>query len=476
MLIEASPALVQSSQNAGGSEPAVSSIAVGFGNGSKLLIITEPPIAAATIASEADQSNGPTGAGISQAVSSVKVDRATTLELLQAPSGTAPEGVISNIPFDASSGTAGFAAEMGGSVDGTTLVLADDGETPVFPPFPGLLSAPGMWRANSLESSNDDDPDISYSGPLEPILEAATLSALSTTTPALGRALTQVITGRSLQLDSYVEGANSSGLSYLATGQGSALLFQSSAGDDLLAWEEATSEPVAPGSITTGGLSLINLLSGPDSLTQPDPVGIEQVAELVPLPESSLALAATLWTVPSDSPTSSLRSNRPTEPATDANARARAVSSWMLFVAGVDEALEQTCRELQENIPTCRGRQHDGNPNSPYELLEWQGPILPGAQRALPAARTKLPETRRGQSDGVAGQGSEPTQHAAQPTRDDGQAVVLAAMPTISVASVFTVIAAWIWRKRQQWRPSWLSGRVSRRRLFALKQRTQGSA
>ena len=58
-----------------------------------------------------------------------------------------------------------------------------------------------------------------------------------------------------------------------------------------------------PASITAGGVSLNVLLGGPDLPTSTDPGGVEQVAELVPLPETSLALAATLWTVSSDSPT-----------------------------------------------------------------------------------------------------------------------------------------------------------------------------
>ena len=287
------------------------------------------------------------------------------------------------------------------------------------------------------------------------MLESTDVSAFFTAPPATERALTSVITGRSPQLDSYVEDSSSSGLSYLATGQGNALAFQSSADDDLLAWEESASEPVPPASIITGGLSLTNLLSGLDALTQPDPVGIEQVAELVPLPESSLALAATLWTVPSDSPTSSLRWHPPVEAAANANARAGVVSSWMLFVAGVDEALEQTCRELQENLPTSRGRQNDGNPNSPRRVARMARPHPTG--RPTSAARDSN-EVARNTSRAIGRQQkSALTRQSARPSQGDGQAVVLAAMPTISVVSVFTAIATWIWRKRQQRQPRWLN-------------------
>ena len=273
---------------------------------------------------------------------------------------------------------------------------------PAFPLFPGFLSPPAIWRANSVvNTADDDDPDMSYSGPLESILETTGVSAFSTTTTATGRASTPVIAGRSLQLDSYVEDSNLSGLSYLATGQGSALAFQSSTDDDSLAWEESNTEPVPPGSITTGGLSLTNLLSGPDALTQPDPAGTEQVAELVPLPESSLALAATLWTVPSDSSTPPLRWHSPVEAATNANARAGAMSSWMLFVAGVDEALEQTCRELQENMPTSRGGSNDRRPQLAGRVARMARPDPAGRSTGDAEAQTNLPKTRRGQSDGV---------------------------------------------------------------------------
>ena len=44
-----------------------------------------------------------------------------------------------------------------------------------------------------------------------------------------------------------------------------------------------------------------------------------------------------------------------------------------------------------------------------------------------------------------------PTRVTARLPSENGPSIVLAAMPTISVISLFTAIAGWIWRKRQQW-------------------------
>ena len=107
--------------------------------------------------------------------------------------------------------------------------------------------------------------------------------------------------------DSSVEVAGASGLSYLAGAGLSGLDSGLSAGtvDEVFAGEDGeATEPVLPASITAGGISLNVLLGGPDLPSKVDARGVEQVALLVPLPETSLALAATLWTVSSDSPRS----------------------------------------------------------------------------------------------------------------------------------------------------------------------------
>src|SRR6202034_2039525 len=112
-----------------------------------------------------------------------------------------------------------------------------------------------------------------------------------------------------------------------------------------------------------------------------------------------------------------------------------------------DQALEQTCRDIQDDIPSTPGRHYDdGNPNSPDEPLEWQGPILPAAGRRVPETNPKISQTSRQESDGRAGQGTTLTRPTTRLSSENGPPIVLGATPTISVISISTAIAGWIWR------------------------------
>jgi hypothetical protein len=477
IVIADTPALVTTSARAEDSEQAVSNIELDLVGERGVLAVAESTLPALASASENSQSNE---AVVAESTPVSRPDDVSgellAIAPLQATSDAARGGGSGILSAIEPVGIAGIVTELREYGVDSPFGPGGAEEVHFFPPLLGFIMGPTMGRVTPQTGPDDNEPDMSYSGPLEPILATAVPADFSSTTPSSGRTLAPVFAGRSLQLEPYGEYSNTSGLSFLAAGQGTPLSFQATAHDDLLAWEETTAEPVSPGSIITGGLSLKNLLSGPDTSTLTNTSCLEQVAELVPLPESALALAATLWTRPSDSPSSTVRWHLAAEEAITARAGAEAASSWMLFVAGVDQALEQTCRELQESMPTTLDRQRDdGNPNSPDELLEWHGPMLPAAQPAQPETHTKLPVNRLGQADGVAGQASAPSRQNARPTQGTGQAVALASMPTISVVSVFTVIAAWVWRKRQQWRSS-LSGPASGHRLLALNRRPHGSA
>ena len=64
--------------------------------------------------------------------------------------------------------------------------------------------------------------------------------------------------------------------------------------------DQADAEPSVSGSIAAGEVPLSFLLSGSDVTGHADLDSVEQLTELVPLQESSLAMVATLWTAPSD--------------------------------------------------------------------------------------------------------------------------------------------------------------------------------
>ena len=312
---------------------------------------------------------------------------------------------------------------------------------------------------------------MTFAGPLDMVVSIED-GLTSMTIPATGRAgarvLKLVVTDPSLQVDSSSEVPGTSGLAYLAARGWSTLYAESSAAalDGVLAWDEGTAEPVLSGSIITGGISLNILLSDPDAPIQTEPAGLEQFAELVPLPESSLALAATLWTVPSDSSTSSPSRELSAATAADPDARSTSASSWVLLVTGTDQALEQTNRDICDGISFHGIRQPDteGRSRGPDELLEWQGPILPAAQGQSPDTE---PESRRigpGATFDHARQQTVPTRHGSQLHSEDRQANILGFMPMLSVVSVSTVIAGWIYRQRQRLRRPRPRGNGSRAR------------
>jgi hypothetical protein len=324
-------------------------------------------------------------------------------------------------------------------------------------PGPPMMGPPlGRFSFQTGNDDDDQDTDMSFAGSLESIEMDDGISTWTTTPQTTGRATGRApsffVTDPSLQLDVRNEGPSTTGLSYLATGGGATLDSPTSAGDDLQIWNDDSTEPISSAAITVSGVSLSLLLSDPDLTIKTAPGNLDQVAELVPLPESSLALAATLWTVPSDSPSSSVRWDASTGRPIDPEVQKAATSSWILFVTGIDQALEQTSRDIRDGMFSHNPHQaaDEGPAGAPDELIEWQGPILPGSQGGLRESKPKLPRTSRVVTSDEAGLGTLRTRHDSRPHSDDGQPVALGVMPMISAVSITTMIAGWFWRKRQQ--------------------------
>ena len=338
----------------------------------------------------------------------------------------------------------------------TAAGAEDDGDMPPFPwigPLIGLTPA----RGSSQTNNNDDQPsDMSYVGSLESIelddgFSPWTATQLATAR-ATGHMLSFVVTDPSLQVDAKSEGTNSSGLSYLATDGGETLNSPTPVGDSVLARDDDSTEPMSPASITVSGVSLNALLYDQDLPIKTVPGALVQVVELVPLPESSLALTATLWTVPSDSPPSSVERDASAGRAVDPDGQEVRAASWVLFVTGTDQALEQTSRDIRDGMfAHCpRRAASEGPGTAPDELIEWQGPLLPGARAGLPETKTKSPRISRDATSDEPGLGTLQTRRDPRPQSDEGQPVVLGVMPMISAVSITTMIAGWFWRKRQR--------------------------
>jgi hypothetical protein len=364
---------------------------------------------------------------------------------------------------DAGGELSGLLSAFGPSLRGVSispppdLLMADrfdDGGEP--PPLYLIAMGSNVFRPTS---SNDDGTDMTFAGPLEDF-EALASSSPWMTTPlstghATGHSWSFLLTEPSVQVDADGDVPAASGLSYLASAEWSTLESAPSAAavDDVLAWEDSSTEPALPVSITAGGVSLNILLGGPDIPSPNDSRGVEQVALLVPLPETSLALAATLWTVssesPSDAPRKDVTSTEPTNPA----AQAVSTSAWALFVTGMDQALEQTCRDIREGMFSSDGRPSgDQSPSRRRqdELIEWQGPILPAAQTGSPVNEPGTHRPGLMTARDAAGNKTEQTPENSRRDSSEAPRVVLGGIPMLSVASVAGVIAGWFWQKRQR--------------------------
>ena len=405
---------------------------------------------------------------------------------------TGPDGTIGSGPIQAliqaaaSAGNVDEPPSAQPAVAGTLRSLLPDiayaidhveiegaGDALLFPFPPGTFAPMGPAFGRISSQTNNDDgqaTDMSYAGSLESIEMDDGILTWTAATPATSRstshALSFVVTDPSLQVEASSEVPNTSGLSYLATGGGPALYAPTPAGDNVQTSDEGSPEPISPVSITVGGVSLNVLLSSTDERIQTEPGGLDLVAELVPLPESSLALAATLWTVPSDSPTARVQWDLSAGKAIDPDARRASASSWVLFVTGMDGALEQASRDIRDGIFSRDGHP-TGNgapPGGPDELIEWQGPILPASQGELPKPIANISRTGRAATFDAAGQGAVRTEQNSRADSDNGQPVVLGVMPMISAVSISTLIAGWFWRKRQRGQRSGVRGRGSENR------------
>jgi len=338
------------------------------------------------------------------------------------------------------------------------------------PPPPGSGAAIWAVAKQQLSQTNLNNNDVSVLGSLMSPDSHEGSSALMTTESATGRAsgsgLTVVSTGLSTQMDLRTDSGGAGWMSYVATGGWEACGAQSSVfrGDVVSAPDETATEPSTPASITAGEVPLSILLSGPDAPVQTGSDRLEQVAELIPLEESSLALVATLWTVSSDSQTTP--PNWDVEPAgasREPGAPLASPPSWTVFVIGLNEAFEQSQRDVEQGFLSSPRRPIEGargrGARTLDEGLPWQGPIVPAAERGSfervrGGSRTGSP-TSPDQATLLRGSNEARPLHSgraedASAQSDEGQTVAVASLPTISAVSAFGLIAGWFWTQRKR--------------------------
>jgi hypothetical protein len=185
------------------------------------------------------------------------------------------------------------------------------------------------------------------------------------------------------------------------------------------------------------------LLGNPDLPSQTEPRGVEQVAELIPMPKSSLALAATLWSVASNSQTSLLRSDPPSDAGAGPSLPSASETSWAVFVSGMDQAFQQAFHAVRDRIllSTSLPADNERPAGDPDKLLEWQRPILPAAEPGLPAV---LPRDAQGE-------GTSPFHDNVQARSDEGRPIVAGTISMLSWISISTLVVGWFrgMRKRR---------------------------
>jgi hypothetical protein len=270
----------------------------------------------------------------------------------------------------------------------------------------------------------------------------------------------------------------------MAGGRGSAL-YQGAAshGGELQSLDSSPEEQAPRASITAGEIPLDILLRDPELSTQDGSTSLRQIAELIPDDDSSLALVATLWTVPTDSRAEPAAEGEPSsgeqaEPASSSDSP----PPWAVFVIGLDEAIERS-RNACETTLFARGRPGEGDleADSAVERLEWRCPIIPAAEgrwqpgrpeqsspgigpaaidQAEPSAvadSNRPPRSRCYEDEALLARSC--PEDGSQTDVVGGQALTEGAVRSVWTASAFALFAGWLWTRRKRWK---LGGSVAR--------------
>jgi hypothetical protein len=312
-----------------------------------------------------------------------------------------------------------------------------------------------------------------------------------------------VAAGSLTQIDASAEASTSGWMSYVATGGWSVPNLQitpsgTKVRSDL---EDAPETPTSPFSVTAMEPFSSLLSSGPDlpALGAGNP--LQQVAELVPSDESSLALVATLWTtVPSweggtpgglsetrdvwtpagladaaDAGSSGEAANGPMRPMPASTAPA----PWIAYMIGLEYAFEQSCRDLHWETATSLqpGTQDRGAAGVRDEACEWNRPIFVGPMGAVSGAPDEARETSARTAIDPASGGAQagparalPSSGIAVELRDAGSPAVVdisgtgrrlsqaALVPVIATVSLSALAVGWFWARNRGIAPPAPSG------------------
>jgi hypothetical protein len=277
-----------------------------------------------------------------------------------------------------------------------------------------------------------------------------------------------------------VQGAQDTGwvgagwMSYAMAGARGPSLSQgpASEGGEVRSPDSSPEEPAPPASITAGEIPIDILLNDPESSTRDVSIGLQQIAELIPIEESSLALVATLWTVRSDSRAERADGDDPPGERAEPDPSSASPPPWAAFIIGLDEAIERS-RDACGTTLSDGGRagEGDGARDAAGEPLEWRCPVIPSAEGTRRPGRAAESSPRVGAAAfdqeapsseavpnrplGSPASGDEQPvarpvpQHESPHDREGTQTQTEAAAPLVWAASGSALIAGWFWARRQ---------------------------
>jgi hypothetical protein len=282
-------------------------------------------------------------------------------------------------------------------------------------------------------ASADDDIDADGVAPVSDSTAAAVQGG-----PALGcfgAGWTSVMTAGGSGI-AVPEGSSSPGEGVLSTG-----------GSD---------DQVQPASITAGEIPLDILLSDPVSPTREVSVGLQQYAELIPGAESSLALVATLWSVPSDHRWERSDRGDPSSEREESVPPSASPAAWAAFVIGLDESFERGRDACGKALSDEARKDREGAGSAAEERLDWRCPIIVAPaergpfDRATPSSKNDLNRPLLSRLSGNAEWVARPGPEDGSP-RDagEGQHQTEASLPLSWAASGSAVFAGWLWARRR---------------------------
>jgi hypothetical protein len=230
-----------------------------------------------------------------------------------------------------------------------------------------------------------------------------------------------------------------------------------SQGGEVQSPDSSPAEPVAPAAITAGEIPLDVLLSDPELSVEGASAGIQQIAELDPIEESSLALVATLYALPSESGSGPSDDGDPSGETEGSVPSSASPPRWAAFVIGLDAAFERSGDACAKALSDGARREAEAGGDALEGLLEGRCPILPAPEARPQQQRVEGSALMTGQAaidrappSGEGGPADQRSSEDGSP-RDAGgrrpliEGVIVAAW----AASGGALLAGWPWARRR---------------------------